>query len=245
MSLVDEYKRQYAWRDWASAIRQCPISPGQRVLDLGCGPGDVAAALSGLGLLVTGVDNDPELLSAARECCPQCNFDEQDLGSLRLPAEPFDGLWCSFTAAYFTDFSKVFSSWTQFLKKTAWVCIIDIDDLLGHEPLSAATRRAILDFYHDAIQAGRYDFEMGRKTGGILEQCGFKVSAIDLEDKELAFSGTASPEVKQAWEDRFDRMAALQSFLGDKFIQFKEEFLQCICSRNHVSRCRVVCCIGT
>jgi len=245
MSLVDEYKKQYAWRDWTSAIRHCPASPGQRLLDLGCGPGDVAADLSHLGLLVTGIDKNAELLAAAKQLCPQCTFEQQDLRNLDLPRESFDGLWCSFTAAYFTDFRKTFSGWTRFLKKKAWVCIIDIDDLLGHEPLSVETRRMILEFYRDAVQARRYDFETGRKIGGILEELGFSVTTIDLNDKELAFTGPASPEVKQAWEDRFDRMDRLQSFLGERFTSFKEEFLQSISSYNHVSRCRVVCCVGT
>src|SRR5579863_10281301 len=99
MSLVAEYRRQFAWRDWKQALLLCPISPGQRILDLGCGPGDISAELFRRGALVTGVDRNAELLAAAKEFCPECRFERQDLNFLQFTPETFDGLWCSFAAA--------------------------------------------------------------------------------------------------------------------------------------------------
>ncbi len=143
MSLVDEYRRQYVWRDWARALSLCPLSPGQHVLDLGCGPGDLAAELSARGASVTGIDRDAELLAAAKERCPRERFERQDLNSLDLAPGSYDGLWCSFAAAYFVDFEQTFAQWSSFLKPEAWVCLIEIDDLLGHEPLPEIIRRRI------------------------------------------------------------------------------------------------------
>lgn len=146
MSLVQEYRRQFPWRDWPRALALCPITRGQHILDLGCGPGDLSAQLAARGLTVTGIDRDPELLAAARTSAPHVHFEQQDLSDLRLPAAGFDGIWCSFTAAYFVDFAATFARWCTFLKPTAWVCLIDIDDLLGHEPRSDATGDTIERF---------------------------------------------------------------------------------------------------
>lgn len=41
MSLADEYRRQTAWRDFASAMAPLVDLRGQTVLDLGCGMGDL------------------------------------------------------------------------------------------------------------------------------------------------------------------------------------------------------------
>jgi ubiquinone/menaquinone biosynthesis C-methylase UbiE len=90
MSLVDEYKKQYAWRDWETALSKCPIFPGQKILDLGCGPGDLSLRLSELGAQVTGIDGNDELLEVARKRCPQAQFEKQDLSSLNLEPEYFD-----------------------------------------------------------------------------------------------------------------------------------------------------------
>ena len=96
-------------------------------------------------------------------------FEKQDLSALNLGVRMYDGLWCSFTAAYFTDFETVFSRWAALLKNNAWVCIVDIDDLLGHEPLFHKTRSTIHEFYEEAFREKRYDFRAGRKIQGVLK----------------------------------------------------------------------------
>jgi ubiquinone/menaquinone biosynthesis C-methylase UbiE len=244
MSLIDEYRRQYAWRDWKRALSLCPIVTGHNVLDLGCGPGDLSAELSARGLSVTGIDGNSELLTAARERCPQCRFENQNLDVLRLTPASYDGIWCSFTAAYFVDFEKTFSHWSSFLKPQAWVEIVDIDDLLGHEPLSEDTKRVINNFYEDALHGGRYDFRVGRKIESVLKQLGFKVISVRLQDEELSFDGPARPDVIKAWNNRFVRMGGQRAFLGRKFPDFEDEFIRCLSSEEHRSLCTVVCFIG-
>lgn len=245
MTIVDEYKKQYAWRDWANALSACPILSGELVLDLGCGPGDLSRELAARGAIVTGVDSNIELLQAARENSPDsCRFLEQDLRSLKLELGRFDGLWCSFSSAYFTDFESTFKSWLPFLKAKAWVCIIDIDDLLGHEPLTKESKQRINNFYDEALLIGRYDFKMGRKLTAILEQSGFLVEECLLKDLELSFDGPANSDVAEAWAERFNRMGGLKNYLGENFNSFREEFLQTISKTNHRSFCKVICCVG-
>jgi ubiquinone/menaquinone biosynthesis C-methylase UbiE len=244
MTLANEYHNQFAWRDWKKALSMCPISPGQTILDLGCGPGDISAELLSHGALVTGIDGDSELLDVAKKRLPTCIFEKQDLNKLDLKVNSFDGLWCSFTAAYFTDFDSTFSSWLKFLKKDAWVCIIDMDDLFGHEPLSNETRKKIHQFYDQALTNRRYDFKAGGKIQSVLEKHGFTVETIELEDQELSFKGQAMPSVKQAWIDRLSRMNGLKTFLKDDFNSFQDEFIKCISSEEHFSRCKVFCSVG-
>jgi hypothetical protein len=195
--------------------------------------------------LVTGVDGDLELVEAAKQQNPDGEFESQDLRSLHLPKNAFDGLWCSFTAAYFTDFRTVFSSWIPFLKEKAWVCVTDVDDLLGHEPLSENSKKAVQDFYGEAFQSGRYDFKAGGKIQEVLETEGFRVISVDLEDHELSFSGPAPSDVQEAWLKRFDRMGGLKRYFGEEFNSFQKEFVESLSSRAHRSRCRVICCLGT
>lgn len=245
MSLVEEYRRQFAWRDWQTVLSKCPIVPGQRVLDLGCGPGDMSAELIARRAVVTGIDADTELLAAARRQCPSGLFENQDLTNLQLPENSFDGLWSSFAAAYFTDFENVLPSWRKFLTSDAWICVVEIDDLLGHEPLSEEMLMLVEAFYADAFEARRYDFKAGRKLRSILESAGFTVEQIELADQELSFKGAAQPEVLQAWRGRFNRMGGLKNFSGGKYPQFVKEFLACLSSEDHHARCKVVACVGT
>lgn len=245
MPLVDEYRRQFEWRDWDRALSLCPALPGQTVLDLGCGPGDVAGLLAARGLTVTGVDANPELLAAARQHHPGVRFEHQDLRQLNLPPGTFDGLWCSFGAAYFVDFAGVCSHWAALLKPAAWLCLIDIDDLFGHEPLSAIWRTRLDAFYEHFLAQAWYDFQAGRKLAPTLASLGFTVQEFELSDAELAFTGPAPAEVLAAWRQRLARMPGLRGFLGANFAGFQAAFLGCLASPEHRSRCRVLGCIGT
>lgn len=244
MSLIEEYHRQFAWRDWPRALALCPITRGQQILDLGCGPGDLSAELAARGVAVTGVDHDPGFLAAARISVPDGHFEQQDLSELSLPAS-FDGIWCSFAAAYLVDFTTTFARWCTCLKPRAWVCLIDIDDLLGHEPRTDATRDTIERFYRDAFEKRRHDFRVGRRLASALESQGFHVSTTELPDRELAFDGPASTEVLEAWHARFARMGGLKAFLGEDFAGFTDGFLRALDSPQHRALCRVVCCVGT
>lgn len=87
MTLSKEYRRQFQWRDWKTALDLCPLLPGQSVLDLGCGTGEIAKELFKKGAIVTGVDQNPELLENAKKTCPDASFLLGDLNSLQIKPE--------------------------------------------------------------------------------------------------------------------------------------------------------------
>lgn len=71
---------------------------GARILDAGCGPGRVGAALAARGHTVVGVDVDPVLVRAANSDHPGPMWLVGDLAELDLPArgipDPFDLALC-------------------------------------------------------------------------------------------------------------------------------------------------------
>lgn len=119
-----------------------------------------------------------------------------------------------------------------------------VDNLLGHEPRSDATRDIVERFYRDAFEKRRYDFRAGRRLASTLESEGFVVTTTELADRELAFDGRASPEVLEAWRTRFSRMAGLKTFLGSDFADFTDGFIAALESPQHRALCRVVCSVG-
>ncbi|WP_293033642.1 trans-aconitate 2-methyltransferase, partial [Natronococcus sp.] len=51
---------------------------GERVLDLGCGTGQLTAAVSDAGATAVGLDGSAEMVAAARETHPDCSFVHAD-----------------------------------------------------------------------------------------------------------------------------------------------------------------------
>lgn len=246
MDPVADYQRQFGWRPWGRILDLLPPLGGLNVLDLGCGIGDLAAELTNRGARVTGFDINQQFVDFALDrhiengkfhCC--------DLRSLPASGEQADLIWSSFAAAYFTDFSDVLASWGTRLRPGGWITLTEIDNLFGHEPVKARTRALLNAYSQDALQAGRYDFFMGRKLRGYLEECGFQIlTFVTLEDQELSFQGPASPEVVNAWSRRLAGMGLLQDYCGAEFPSLREDFLGCLERPDHDSTAKVCCCIA-
>ncbi len=67
-----------------------PIA-GRRLVDIGCGPGAMAAALAGHGARVTGIDPGAAAVAAARARAPDCAFEAGSAESLPFADGSFDG----------------------------------------------------------------------------------------------------------------------------------------------------------
>ena len=63
-----------------------------RVMDLGCGPGQVAAYLHNRGVDAFGLDLSPEMVKLAKEANPDVEFLEGDMRSTGLPDESLAGI---------------------------------------------------------------------------------------------------------------------------------------------------------
>lgn len=247
MSLGAQYRQQFGWRSWNLVLDELPLRPGMAVLDLGCAIGDQARALAARGCTVIGLDANQELIDAARlEASPHCEFRIHDLR--RAPATDLhvDGIWCSFVPSYFTRLAELLGTWAPVLKPGGWIALTEIDDLFGHEPLSARTRELLRGFADEARAAGRYDYHMGSKLESGLAEAGFAVSRVlMLPDEEFSFEGAARPEVVEAWRARFQRMPGLRFFCGEEFARVQEDFLACLSRPEHVSTARVISCVAT
>src|SRR5262245_24874429 len=124
MSLASEYQRQFGWRDWRTIFDALPLVEGQTVLDVGCGVGDLAAEFVARGARVIGFDlNEEFLLTAQARQLPNAEFRAVDLRAVPKLEVAADGLWCSFTAAYFPDLPKVLTAWSANLKADGWIAL--------------------------------------------------------------------------------------------------------------------------
>jgi SAM-dependent methyltransferase len=247
MSLAADYKKQFAWRDWPSIFEALPLLQGKTILDLGCAVGDQAAEFVDRGAHIIGIDINEELLQEARSRrLPNAEFRNCDLRQLPELDVLADGLWCSFAAAYFPDLTAVLALWGKHLRPGAWMAITEVDDLFGHEPLSARVLSLLEGYAADALAAGRYDFHMGRKLRDHLERAGFAVGKVlTVQDQELSFDGPARADVLDAWRARLDRMRLLHDFCGAAFEQVRTEFLGCLASPHHRSFAKVYCCCAS
>jgi SAM-dependent methyltransferase len=238
--LSAQYERAERWRHRDEALTCIPLQAGQRILDLGCGVGQVAARFHRLGAQVIGVDGNEELLKAARTRYPEVRFEKLDLGEL-TPASfgQVDGVWASFVAAYFPNLESAVARWSDCVVPGGWVTLVEMDDLFGHQPLPSSISDEINEFYTWARAAG-HDFQCGHRLAGAAERAGLTIiHEGTLPDDELSFQGPAQTDVLEAWRLRLQRMAGLKAFLGSRFPEFERTFLHTLASPDHRSKTRV------
>ncbi|BCG59137.1 class I SAM-dependent methyltransferase [Paenibacillus sp. URB8-2] len=66
--------------------------PGERIIDWGCGTGDLAAAIAGYGAAVTGIDASAEMIQTARAKYPDLSFILAD-GQTYVAEQPVDAVF--------------------------------------------------------------------------------------------------------------------------------------------------------
>lgn len=242
MSISKIYSNQYRWRRWPGVYPDLGDLSGRLVLDLGCGIGDQARDLSSRGAHVLGIDANQEVIDhASRRGIPNARFLCDDITNLKDHELQADGIWTSFTTAYFPQFDQFLGCIDEVLKPGGWLAITELDDLFGHEPLESRWVALVERYYSKSLEEGVYRFRSYDHVHEVLSRCGWRVEIErELEDDEFCFAGPADSDVLDAWKTRLGFMMPrfLERF-GAEATGFDSAFLECLVSGEHRSRSRV------
>ncbi len=101
---ADQYsgKHAYVWQLGAALIDLLDPQPGEHILDLGCGTGQLTAQIADRGALVTGFDKSAAMLEQARRSYPHLKFVEGDAAAFHFD-QPFDAVFSNATLHWVKD----------------------------------------------------------------------------------------------------------------------------------------------
>lgn len=156
--------------------------PGESVLDLGCGSGEHAAALTERRVRVVGVDADPGMLAAAREAAPDVPFHLVDTTVDEPALGMFDAV-----------FSNAALHWMQPQDRAlryARACLTPggrfVAEMGGHgnvEKATAALMGALASLGLGDVPVVRNWFPSIPVQSALLEDAGFEVVSMLLFDR--------------------------------------------------------------
>lgn len=154
-------------------------------------------------------------------------------------------MWASFVAAYFADLRRFVKGLASCLAPGGWLALVEVDDLLGHEPREPKLAAELATFYAWARDHGGYGFTHGARLAHAMRAARLRVVYTEaLADAELSFVGPAPAEVLDAWRERLLRMRSLASYFGPRREAVVDAILRALRCSQHRSLCEVKLVVG-
>lgn len=187
-SPADERERLRLQADWQRGEelafwRDAGAVPGARVLDLGCGGGEVTRQVAGLvapGGSVIGVDRDPSLFPVGGTD-PAVEFRIGTAGALGESLGVFDLVYGRFLLQHVPDPQAVVRNAAARLKPGGRMAFLDSDDgLILSEPADAELSELLARAESAQWRAGG-DRRIGRRLPGLLHGAGLTVIAAKVQ----------------------------------------------------------------
>jgi 2-polyprenyl-3-methyl-5-hydroxy-6-metoxy-1,4-benzoquinol methylase len=201
---------------WARAIRAASIASRKlvtdqaiidavssvscaRILDIGCGEGWLARALSDLGMSVTGIDVVPELIVQAaampRAAGGSVAFHVQDYASIakrQWRCGPFDAAVCNFSLLGRESADSLIAALPWYLDDPGYLIIQTLHPVAacGAQPYQDGWREGNwLGFSSDFNNPAPWYFRTLKTWTTLLQRCGFDI----LECREPKAPGAVTP----------------------------------------------------
>lgn len=188
-----------------SVVALLAPQPGEAILDVGCGTGELALEISQAGATVVGVDASAAMIDAARRNFPALDFRVADAAALPFESR-FDAVFSNAALHWVLDADSAARGMARALKPGGRL----VAEFGGHgnvARLEGAFRRALAEIAGVTYRSPWFFPSIGRYAA-MLEGAGFEVRAAWLIDRPTPLSG---PEGLRNWYAMFrpDEIAAL------------------------------------
>ncbi|HTD98474.1 MAG TPA: methyltransferase domain-containing protein [Mucilaginibacter sp.] len=158
-----------------SVLELLAAKAGERILDLGCGTGDLANQLQGLGADVVGIDASPEMIATAKEKYPYIHFEIANAIDFDFD-EPFDAVFSNAVLHWIKDADSVIKSVYNVLKPGGRF-VAEMGGKGNMREMIAATGTILSKYgYNKAGQAHPWYFPSTADYAAELEAQGFRVT---------------------------------------------------------------------
>jgi trans-aconitate methyltransferase len=185
-----EARHSFVWQFGEDVVELLDPKPGERILDLGCGTGQLTNKIAESGAEVTGLDASPEMIGQARQNYPQLRFVLQDAAKMEFDQE-FDAVFSNAALHWMLDAEGVARGVARALRPVGRFVAA-----MGGEGNIAQIEAAIQNVL------SRRGLKPERRTwypsigeyASLLESCGLETRTALLFDRPTPLEGPAGME---------------------------------------------------
>jgi len=183
-----ESRHAFVWQYGTDLIELLAPQPGERILDLGCGTGQLTAAIAARGAAVIGLDISPAMLERARQHYPELQFVAADATDFAF-AEPFDAVFSNAVLHWINEPGRVAASVWRALKPGGRF-VAEFGGKGNIQAIHSALARAIVAAgYSVPDEVGPRYFPSIGEYASLLERQGFTVTYAALFDRPTPLAG--------------------------------------------------------
>jgi trans-aconitate methyltransferase len=188
-----EGQHSFVWKLGEGLLNALRAQPGERILDIGCGTGQLTAAIAETGATVLGLDSSPEMIGQARQNYPRLQFVLEDAAAMRFDAE-FDAIFSNAALHWMLDAEAVVVNMSRALKPGGRLIaefggkgnILRIQEAIRH--VLAGYDPTLAD-----VQSRHY-FPSVSEYATLLEKHGLEVQSIALFHRPTPLAGEKGME---------------------------------------------------
>ena len=160
--------------------------PGERILDLGCGTGELTAQIAESGAAVTGVDASGQMIAAAQSQYPNLTFDVQNAHALPYRAE-FEAVFSNAALHWMKPLDSVLTGVARSLIPGGRLAL-EMGGGANVLAVREAVETALAELGLPAL-VHPWIFPSTAELAALLENAGFTVERLHLFKRPSALSG--------------------------------------------------------
>ena len=172
--------------------------PGERILDLGCGPGQLTAKIAERGAEVVGLDASAEMIGQARQNYPQLQFVLQDAAAMRFESQ-FDAVFSNAALHWMLDATAVAKAIARVLRPGGRF-VAELGGKGNIAQIERALETVLPRYYEGALPERRTFYPSVGEYTSLLENAGFEIRTALLFDRPTRLEG---PEGMANWIRQF------------------------------------------
>ena len=176
-----EAKHAFVWQKARSLAKLLAPQPGERILDLGCGTGELTSEIAAHGALVIGVDRSRHMIDEARKKFPSLEFLVGDARALPF-GEEFDAVFSNAALHWIQEAEQAVAGISRALKPCGrFVAEFGGKGNIAH--LLAALENALARMGVSSSGANPWYYPSIGEYSGLLERHAFEVREAVLFER--------------------------------------------------------------
>lgn len=194
----------WTWEYGRDLLQLLAPKQGERILDLGCGTGQLTQEIAISGAETLGIDASPEMITAARKNFPQVRFAVFDIAAMPFGDE-FDAVFSNAVLHWVSDQQRAIAATAKALKPGGRF----VFEMGGHGNLEivwTSLRQTLLDLgIANPDKLRPWTFPKIGEYATLLESHGLRVEFAVLFDRPTPLEGGAQGLAK--WMEMFGAFA--------------------------------------